>query len=90
MSVSRPRRELAPLSCHTHNMNNMKGGPLNVMEVVRTSKIQHEWRVNSNKIGTRAMFFAVFAIFGQVLRGMLFGSVRLPPVLNKTQQLMHY
>ena len=44
-------------------MNNMKGGPLNVMEVVRTSKIQHEWRVNSNKIGTRAMFFCSFCPF---------------------------
>ena len=30
-TVSEPRGELAPLPRHTHNM---KGGPLNVMEVV--------------------------------------------------------
>ena len=32
--------ELAPLSLHTHNM---KGGPLNVMEVIGTSRSQYEW-----------------------------------------------
>ena len=41
-SVSGPRGEIAPLSRHTHNM---KGGPLNGMEVAGTSRSQYEWRV---------------------------------------------
>ena len=60
-SVGGPRGELAPLSCHTHNM---KGSPLNVMEVAGTSRNQYEWKVDSNKIGSCAMFFLSFAIFG--------------------------
>ena len=43
------RGGIAPLPRRTHNMK-MKGGPLNVMEAVGTSKSQHDWRVSSSKI----------------------------------------
>ena len=43
-SVSGISGDLAPLSHYTHNM---KGRPLNVMEVVRSSRSQYEWRVSS-------------------------------------------
>ena len=92
--VSQPGGELTPLSCHTHNM---KGGPLNVMEVVGRSRSPYEWKVNSYKIESCPIFFAVFAIFGHAPGEMIFAdfctdirgfwSVHLPLVFNKTQQL---
>ena len=59
-SVSEPRWKLAPLLRHTHNM---KGCPLNVMEVAGTSKSQYEWKVNIYKIGSRVMVFRSFRQF---------------------------
>ena len=65
-TINEPRGELAPLSRHTHNM---EGGPLNVMEVVGSSRNQYEWRVSRHKIGSWAMVFPGFLPFLAMPRG---------------------